>query len=126
MDTIANMITTIKNGYLARKQSVVVPYSHMKKEVAIKLKEAGYVESVKNIEDKRGLEINLLYKDGDPAVSDIKRISKPSLRVYSSAKRIPRVLSGRGEVILSTPDGILTGNQARRAKVGGELLLKVW
>ncbi|HEX7456290.1 MAG TPA: 30S ribosomal protein S8 [Candidatus Nanoarchaeia archaeon] len=126
MDPIANTITTIKNGYLARKKSVVVPYSRLKEDVAKKIKEAGFVESVKKTEDKRSLEISLLYENGNPAVSDIKRTSKPSLRIYTPAKRIPRVLAGRGEVIVSTSKGILTGEQARKARVGGELLLKVW
>ena len=70
--------------------------------------------------------MNLLYKDGEPAVREVKIISKPSLRVYSPAAKIPRILRGRGEVLLSTTRGIMTGNEARKAKIGGELLLKIW
>ena len=126
MDPIANMITIIKNGYLARKRTVSVPRSRLKKEMAKKLQEAGYIESFTEGKDKRSFEMNLLYKDGEPAVHEVKIISKPSLRVYSPAAKIPRILRGRGEVLVSTTKGIMTGNEARKAKTGGELLLKIW
>ena len=126
MDPIANMITIIKNGYLARKRTVSVPQSRLKKEMAKKLQEAGYIESFTEGKDKRSFEMNLLYKDGEPAVHEVKIISKPSLRVYSPAAKIPRILRGRGEVLVSTTKGIMTGNEARKAKTGGELLLKIW
>jgi len=126
MDPIANMITIIKNGYLARKRTVSVPRSRLKKEMAKKLQEAGYIESFTEGGDKRSFEMNLLYKDGEPAVHEVKIISKPSLRVYSPAAKIPRILRGRGEVLVSTTKGIMTGNEARKAKTGGELLLKIW
>ena len=126
MDPIANMITIIKNGYLARKRTVSVPRSRLKKEMAKKLQEAGYIESFTEGGDKRSFEMNLLYKDDEPAVHEVKIISKPSLRVYSPAAKIPRILRGRGEVLVSTTKGIMTGNEARKAKTGGELLLKIW
>ena len=126
MDPIANMITIIKNGYLARKRTVSVPRSRLKKEMAKKLQESGYIESFTEGKDKRSFEMNLLYKDGEPAVHEVKIISKPSLRVYSPAAKIPRILRGRGEVLVSTTKGIMTGNEARKAKTGGELLLKIW
>ena len=126
MDPIANMITIIKNGYLARKRTVSVPHSRLKKEMAKKLQEAGYIESFTEGKDKRSFEMNLLYKDGEPAVHEVKIISKPSLRIYSPAAKIPRILRGRGEVLVSTTKGIMTGNEARKAKTGGELLLKIW
>ena len=126
MDPIANMITIIKNGYLARKQSVGVSHSRQKETVAKKLKDLGYLESVVTKDGNRFLEIGLLYNHGIPVVRDVKRISKPSLRVYSSATKIPRILRGRGEVLLSTPKGVLTGAEARKAKLGGELILKIW
>ncbi len=126
MDPIANMITIIKNGYLARKQSVSVSHSRQKETVAKKLKDLGYLESVVTKDGNRFLEIGLLYNYGIPVVRDVKRISKPSLRVYSSATKIPRILRGRGEVLLSTPKGVLTGAEARKAKLGGELILKIW
>jgi len=126
MDPIANMITIIKNGYLARKRTVSVPRSRLKKEMAKKLQESGYIESFTEGKDKRSFEMNLLYKDDEPAVHEVKIISKPSLRVYSPAAKIPRILRGRGEVLVSTTKGIMTGNEARKAKTGGELLLKIW
>ena len=126
MDPIANMVTIIKNGYLARKRTVSVPTSRLKKEVAKKLQEAGFIESFTEGNDKRSFEMNLLYKDGKPVVHEVKIISKPSLRVYSPAAKIPRILRGRGEVLVSTTKGIMTGNEARKAKTGGELLLKIW
>ncbi len=126
MDPIANIITIIKNGYLARKQSVSVSHSRQKEAIAKKLKDLGYLESVVTKDGNRFLEIGLLYNYGIPVVRDVKRISKPSLRVYSSTTKIPRILRGRGEVLLSTTKGILTGAEARKAKLGGELILKIW
>lgn len=126
MDPIANMITIIKNGYLARKQSVSVSHSRQKEAIAKKLKDLGYLESVVTKDGNRFLEIGLLYNRGIPVVRDVKRISKPSLRVYSSATKIPRILRGRGEVLLSTTKGVQTGAEARKAKLGGELILKIW
>lgn len=126
MDPISNMLTIIKNGYLARKLFVTAPNSRIKKEIAKKLAEAGYIGEITVSGDKRILKIELLYKDKEPMVNELKRISKPSLRVYTSSKKIPRILRGRGEVFLSTPKGILTGAQARKMKTGGEILLKIW
>jgi len=126
MDPISNMLTIIKNGYLARKQFVTAPNSRLKLEVAKKLAEAGFVGDVILSGDKRTIKIDLLYKDKKPLVNELKRVSKPSLRVYTSSKKIPRILRGRGEVFLSTPKGILTGAQARQTKTGGEVLFKIW
>lgn len=126
MDPISNMLTIIKNGYLARKQFVTVPNSRVKKEIAKKLAQAGYVGNVIVSEDKAIIKIDLLYNDKEPIVTELKRVSKPSLRVYTSSKKIPVILRGRGEVLLSTSKGILTGAQARKTKTGGEILLKIW
>lgn len=126
MDPIANMITIIKNGYLAKKQSVTISYSRQKEIIAKKLKDLGYVGSVVTKDRDRLLEVSLLYNRGVPVVRDVKRLSKPSLRVYSAAAKIPRVLRGRGEVLVSTTKGVLTGAEARKAKLGGELILKIW
>ena len=120
------MLTIIKNGYLARKQFVTAPNSRVKKEIAKKLAEAGYIGDVTVSQDKRIIKMDLLYKDKEPIISELKRVSKPSLRVYTSSKKIPTILRGRGEVLLSTPKGILTGAQARKLKTGGEILLKIW
>lgn len=120
------MITSIKNGYMARKRRVDVPYSKIKENIAKKLTDLGFLESANPSTDKKYLQIQLLYRENTPAVTEIKRVSKPSLRMYFPSKNIPYVLSGRGEVILSTPKGILAGREARKSKEGGELILKVW
>ena len=124
MNSIADMITIIRNGYLARKQSVELPNSKMKNEIAKKLNQLGFLESV----DVKGrtLKLGLRYENDQPAIRSIKTISKPSLRVYTSAEAMPRILRGLGEVVVSTPKGILAGYEAKKAKVGGELILKVW
>jgi len=124
MNSIADMTTIIRNGYLARKQSVELPNSKMKNEVAKKLNQLGFLESV----DVKGrtLKLGLRYENDQPAIRSIKTISKPSLRVYTSAEAMPRILRGLGEVVVSTPKGILAGYEAKKAKVGGELILKVW
>jgi small subunit ribosomal protein S8 len=126
MDPIADMLTIIKNGYLARKQFVTLPSSNIKEKIAGKLLEAGFVGEVTALDDKRVLKVELLYKDKEPVLTEVKRISRPSMRIYAPSNKIPRILGGRGEVIISTPKGILIGTEAKKAKVGGELLLKVW
>lgn len=126
MSPIADMITIIKNGYLARKSIVVVPYSRVKEAVAKKILEAGFIESVDIQKDKRDLKIALLYKDSKPVMHEVKIISRPSLRIYAPSRKIPRILRGRGETVLSTSKGVMTGSEARKAKVGGELILKIW
>jgi len=126
MDSITNMTTSINNGYLARKQNVSVTPSRLNQEIAKSLLAAGFLEAVVLDKESRKLKLSLRYQDGQPALRGIERVSKPSLRIYTSAKKIPPVLRGLGEVILSTPRGILTGKEAKKAKVGGELLLKVW
>lgn len=126
MDPLTNALTIIKNGYLARKHSVDIPFSRLNEEVLNRMLEAGFLESVAIESEVRKLKVALRYRDGEPAVSGVERISRPSLRVYTPASKIPKVLGGRGEVIISTPKGVLTGREAKRAKLGGELLLKVW
>lgn len=126
MDSIADAITIIRNGYLARKKSVSIPSSRLKKQIVEKLLLLGFIEELKVDEKEKKLIISLRYQDGEPALHAIERLSKPSLRIYSQAGKIPKVLGGRGDVILSTPKGILTGAEAKKARVGGELLIKVW
>ncbi len=126
MDPISDMISIIKNGYKANRNRVRISYSKLKEDVARSLKEAGFLESITVVENKKKIELVLAYKDNKSVITDIKRMSKPSLRVYSSIDKIPKVLAGKGLVILSTPKGILNSREAKKAKVGGELLLKVW
>jgi len=126
MDPIADMITIIRNGYLAKKQIVYAPYSSVKKIVAEKINKLGYLSEVKVNNKNNKLEITLRYVDNKPALLGIERISKPSLRIYKAANEIPKVLGGKGQIIISTPRGIMSGSEAKKTKSGGELLLKVW
>jgi small subunit ribosomal protein S8 len=128
-DPIADMLTRIRNASRARHTEVLVPASRTKREIARILKEEGFVEDVQETQDgpRAYLRITLKYVGGKaPVVSGLKRISKPGLRVYAPKTEIPRVLGGLGIVIVSTSHGIMTGTQARKAQLGGEILAYVW
>ncbi|MEX2029139.1 MAG: 30S ribosomal protein S8 [Candidatus Paceibacterota bacterium] len=128
MDQISNMLITIKNGSLAGKESVLLPYSKMKHAIAECLKKEGYVSSVskKTRKDQPALELELVYVDQKPKITEVERISKQSRRVYFSMKNIHLVRNGTGILVLSTPKGILSGKEARREHVGGEALFRIW
>lgn len=128
MDTIGDFLTRVRNAIKARHQYVIVPASNLKYAISIILKEQGFIESVERIEDsKQGeLRIMLKYKDGAPAIMGLRRISTPGLRRYTKATDTPRVLSGLGIAILSTPRGVMSDKQARQMNVGGEILCYVW
>jgi small subunit ribosomal protein S8 len=128
-DPIADMLTRIRNASRARHADVVVPASRTKREIARILTEEGFIAGYQ--EEHEGahqvLRVTLKYVDGKaPVVSGLKRISKPGLRVYARKTEIPRVLGGLGLVIVSTSQGIMTGTQARKAQLGGEVLAYVW
>ena len=128
MDPISDLLVRIRNGYRVRRPTVLVPYSRFKGEIVRVLGERGYVGGV----ERRGrrvrktLEISLRYKDGEPAFRGAKRLSKSSRRVYVKAGSIRPVLQGTGMLILSTPQGVMTGEEARKARVGGEAIAEVW
>jgi small subunit ribosomal protein S8 len=127
-DTIADMLTRIRNASRARHPKLEMPGSRMKAEIAKILKEEGYISSFKLAEENRKklLRITLKYNsDGKPAISEITRISRPGRRVYTSRADIHPVLGGLGKAILTTPRGIMTDKKARKAGVGGEILLEV-
>lgn len=128
MDPIANMLTTIRNSSLARKQSVRVPYSSLKHRIAGLLRDHGYVGPVAVAEDgtKKYVDITLLYNGEQPVLRGVERVSKPSRRWYVRRDEIPRVLSGFGIAVLSTSQGLLTDKQARTLGVGGEVICRVW
>ncbi len=118
----------MKNGSLAGKESVLVPYSKMKNAIAECLKKAGYVSEISK-KIKLGvplLEVKLVYVDKKPKITAVERISKQSRRVYFGMKDIHSVRSGSGLLVLSTPKGILSGKEARKEQVGGEALFRVW
>ncbi|WP_077071444.1 30S ribosomal protein S8 [Mailhella massiliensis] len=123
-DPIADMLTRIRNAHLALHKEVSVPRSKMKEAMASILKQEGYVEDV--TVDDRNITIALKYVKGRPAITGLKRISKPGRRVYVGAHQIPRVQNGLGICILSTSRGVLDGMTAHADKTGGELLCEVW
>ncbi|MEW5807249.1 MAG: 30S ribosomal protein S8 [Acidobacteriota bacterium] len=128
-DPIADLLTRIRNGLKARHEKVVIPSSKMKIEIVKILKEEGYIENFKIVDDgKQGLiEVFLKYfSDGKPVISGIERISRPGRRVYFGKDDVPRVLGGYGITIVSTSRGLMTGKQSRAKGYGGEILCNVW
>ena len=127
-DPIADMLTRIRNAITAKKETVEIPASNMKKAIADILLSEGYVKDVKIVEDGYNgkIAITLKYSDKKSVITGLKRISEPGLRTYSGVEDMPKVLNGLGTVILSTNKGILTGKQAKAAGVGGEVLCYVW
>ena len=127
-DPIGDLIIRLKNASAARKTIVSVPYSTLKESIAIALEKAGYVKSVEKKGKKvnKTLEIELLYVGEVPRLTGVDRISKPSRRIYQKSNDIRPFKSGYGSVIFSTPKGILIGSEAKKQKVGGEVLFKIW
>lgn len=128
-DPIADMLTRLRNGLMARHQHVDIPHSNMKEHIALILKAEGFVRDFDVVREgaKSTLRVELKYTPTRrPVMTHLKRISKPGLRIYTGKDRIPRVLGGMGVVILSTPRGIVTGQSAKRLGVGGELLCEIW
>lgn len=128
MDTIGDFLTRLRNAIKARHQYVIVPASNLKYAISTILQEQGYIDGVERIENsKQGeLRITLKYQNGVPAIMGLRRISTPGLRRYSKANATPRVLSGLGIAIISTPRGVMSDKQARQLNVGGEVLCYVW
>jgi len=128
MDSIADMLTIIRNGYKASKFEVKVPFSKLKKNLGEKLQTLGYLENIKEeiVDNKKYLTMKLRYENGKPEVEGIKRVSKPGLRVYKNKDKIPYVYGGLGVAIISTNKGLLSDREARKNKVGGEILCEVW
>lgn len=129
-DTIADMLTRIRNATMARHQTVDIPSTKMTRSIAQVLKDEGFIADFSETVDgiKRYLVISLKYKDKtrEPIIRNLTRISKPGLRVYSNRKELPRVLGGIGIAIISTSSGIMTDRDARRRGIGGEILCYVW
>lgn len=128
-DPIADYLTRLRNGIMAGHDAVVVPASKMKERISVILKQEGYIHSFKAVEHEGRdyIIVNLKYvKDKKNVIHGLKRISKPGLRVYAGVKEIPDVNGGLGISILSTPKGLLTGKEARKQNVGGEIVATVW
>ena len=125
-DTMADMITRIRNAQMARKAKVEMPASKMKAAVAKVLQEEGYVEGFEVTEgSKPTLTVELRYFEGQPVIESIKRVSSPGLRIYKQANEIPKVKDGLGVMVISTSKGIMTDRAARKANIGGELICEV-
>lgn len=125
-DPISDLIIRIKNASSAHKANVSVVDSKFVENVAQLLKKAGYVSSVLRDKEKREIVIGLVYIEGEPRIHGVERVSKPSRRMYQKARDIRSYRSGYGNVILSTPKGVLTDTEAKKLKVGGEILFKIW
>ena len=128
-DPVADMLTRIRNGIMASYETVDIPGSKLKINVAKILKAEGFIRNFKLIADPRQgiIRVFLKYdKDGESVIEGLKRISKPSCRVYSGADDIPKVLNGYGINIVSTSQGLLTDREAKQKRVGGEVLCSVW
>ena len=133
-DPISDMLTRIRNAFMAKKSEAVLPYSKLKFEVAKVLKSNNFIKSVEKLsasKDGEGssfdeLKIELMYKDGKPAVTKINKISKPGKRVYVSKDKLPYVLNNLGIAIISTHRGLMTNKEARKKGLGGEILCEIY
>ena len=128
-DTLGDMLTRIRNGQTTNKKVVDAPASRFRKNVLEVLKWEGYIRNFEEKEIRPGInffEIELKYYNGKPVISEIKRVSKPGRRVYSSIKNLQKTYNGLGISILSTPRGVMSDNEAREANVGGEVLCTIY
>lgn len=130
-DPIADMIVRIKNANVRKHKSVLMPHSNKKVSILNILQKEGYISdfNILDIEKsnvKKNIEVNLKYKGSSRVITDIKRISKPGLRVYVDVDSIPTVLSGYGVAIISTSKGLMTDKEARRENIGGEVIAYIW
>jgi len=127
-DTIADMLTRIRNAAAVKKPEVVLPFSKVKFNIAKILEQENYVGAVTKIKEGSFdvLRIQLKYTDGGSAIRHIRRISKPGQRIYVSGKELPRILSGYGTAIISTSHGVMTNKEAAKKNVGGEFICEIW
>jgi small subunit ribosomal protein S8 len=127
-DPLSDLLTRIRNGQQARKDSVVTPASKLRARVLDVLQREGYIRgySEESLAGHKGLRIELKYFEGQPAIQHLARVSKPGRRVYSGSKDLPRVRNGLGTIIVSTPRGVLSEAEAREHNVGGEVLAEVF
>jgi small subunit ribosomal protein S8 len=127
-DPISDMLTHIRNATAIGKAEVVLPYSKFKQSLGEILQSQGLVSSVEISEkgERKFLNVKLKYQDGRPVISGVKRVSKPGQRIYASAKEIPRTQNGFGVTILSTPRGLMSDMQARKERLGGEIICQIW
>ena len=128
-DPIADMLTRMRNAVTARHRKVRVPHSRLKEGIAELLRDEGFIAGFSVVEEspRASIEIDLRYDaDDEPLLRGSKRVSRPGLRVYTRAREIPRVMGGIGVALVSTSSGLMTGSEARRRRLGGEVLAFVW
>ena len=128
-DPVADLLTRIRNGQQAKKESVTAPASNMRENVLGVLEREGYIRGFERYNVRTGIDeikIELKYYDGKPVIREINRVSRPGCRVYSKIKDLPKVYNGLGIAILSTPRGVMSDAEAREANVGGEILCQVF
>lgn len=128
-DTISDLLIQIKNGYMARREKIIVPYSKLKEELVKLLAKEGYLGKIQVNDDgkvKKLLMINLCYEGKKPKLTEVVRVSKISRRIYVKKDKVPKVLGGMGITILSNSSGLMTDKDARKKGLGGEIVCKVW
>jgi small subunit ribosomal protein S8 len=133
-DSISDMLTRIRNASLAKKANVSIPFTNLSQELAQILETEGFIQSFQISVETNDIIVRLKYsskklfrgKTKESCITNLRRISKPGLRIYANHREIPRILGGTGIVIISTPSGVMTDREARAKKLGGELLCSVW
>lgn len=133
-DNISDMLTRVRNACMVKKSTVLISYTRINQQIAQILEKEGFIQSFQISPDSKNLLLRLKYrskqlkigKAKESCITNLKRISKPGLRIYANHKEIPRILGGAGIVILSTPEGILTDRDARSRGIGGEILCSIW
>ena len=131
-DPVGDMLAMIKNAYGRRHKRISLPHSNFKEGVAKVLRSEGYLEDVKTVQDEKRKELKVLHlylkygTTGESVISDIKRVSKPGCRIFRGVDNLARIMDGLGVQVLSTSKGIMSDRQARKERVGGELVCKVW
>ncbi len=124
-DPIADLLSRIRNAQMASQIELVVPYSKMKYAIVQLLEREGWIAGMAIVDDNQGIKILLKYDHGQPIIREIKRISKPGHRVYAKRQELPHVLSGLGMAIISTSKGLMTNHEARKQKLGGEIVFEI-
>ncbi len=128
-DPLGDMLTRLRNGGMAKKESVTVPASNLRLNVLEVLKREGYIRGFEKVNVRTGIDeikVELKYYEGEPVIKQIERVSKPGRRVYSKVKDLPKFYNGLGIYVLSTPSGVMSDHEARQANLGGEVLCKVF
>jgi small subunit ribosomal protein S8 len=124
-DSVSDALIRIKNGYMASRNEVTLSHSKLVLNLCNLLQKEGYIASCQK-QDERTIKVTLKYEGRTPSLTDVKRVSKPGLRVYKGVKQLPRVLNGLGMAVISTPKGLMSDNQAKKEGVGGEVMALVW